>query len=99
MVKGISRRVVVVESPDQRFFEQAIFLIREDALGKEGVTDEQILRVDGLMVEGQDAGGKDTAGSFQVAVAIVNSDDLRVLELFHNVPLFRLFVEKRKDRP
>lgn len=31
MVKGISRRVVVVDSPDQRFFEQAIFIVRNDA--------------------------------------------------------------------
>jgi len=37
MVKGISKRVVVVESPDQRFFEQAIFIVRSDAAG-EGVT-------------------------------------------------------------
>ena len=43
------------------------------------------------MVEGQDAGGEDTAGGFQVAVAIVNSDDLHVLKLFHKVSLFRLF--------
>ena len=37
MVKGISRRVVVVDSPDQRFFEQAIFIVRNDAVGG-GVT-------------------------------------------------------------
>ena len=37
MVKGISRRVVVVESPDQRYFEQAIFIVRNEAVG-EGVT-------------------------------------------------------------
>ena len=37
MVKGISRRVVVVDSPDQRYFEQAIFIVRNDAAG-EGVT-------------------------------------------------------------
>ena len=37
MVKGISRRVVVVEAPDQRFFEQAIFIVRNDAAG-DGVT-------------------------------------------------------------
>ena len=43
MVKGISRRVVVVDSPDQRFFEQAIFIVRNDALGKAGVTPEQVL--------------------------------------------------------
>lgn len=43
MVKGISRRVIVVRSPDPRFFEQAIFLMREDALNQEGVTSEQVL--------------------------------------------------------
>ena len=35
MVKGISRRVVVVDSPDQRFFEQAIFIVRNDAAGED----------------------------------------------------------------
>ena len=63
------------------------------------VVNQQVLRVDGLVVEGQDAGGEDAAGGFQVAVAIVNSDDLHVLKLFHNVPLFQLFGENRKDRP
>ena len=37
MVKGISRRVVVVDSSDQRYFEQAIFIVRNDAAGG-GVT-------------------------------------------------------------
>ena len=37
MVKGISRRVVVVEAPDQRFFEQAIFIVR-NAVASEGVS-------------------------------------------------------------
>ena len=55
------------------------------------VVNQQVLRVDGLVVEGQDAGGEDAAGGFQVAVAIVNSDDLHVLKLFHNVPLFQFF--------
>ena len=30
MVRGTSRRVVVVKSPDPRIFEEAIFVIRED---------------------------------------------------------------------
>lgn len=42
MVKGISRRVVVVESPDQRFFEQAIFIVRNDAAG-EGITSRELV--------------------------------------------------------
>ena len=30
VVKGTSKRIVVVKSPDPRFFEQAIFIMRED---------------------------------------------------------------------
>ena len=33
MVKGISRRVIVVDSPDPRVFEQAIFILRGDGGG------------------------------------------------------------------
>ncbi len=43
MVKGISRRVIVVDSPDPQLFEQAIFILRNDALAKEGVTPQQVL--------------------------------------------------------
>ena len=42
MVKGISRRVVVVDSPDQRYIEQAIFIVRNDAAG-EGVTAQALV--------------------------------------------------------
>ena len=38
MVRGTSRRVIVVESPDTNLFEQAIFIVRNDALSKDGVT-------------------------------------------------------------
>ena len=37
MVKGVARRVVVVKSPDPKLFEQAIFIVRNDAAG-EGVS-------------------------------------------------------------
>ncbi len=40
MVKGISKQVIVVHSPDQKLFEQAIFILKEDV---SGVTDEQLL--------------------------------------------------------
>ncbi len=42
MVKGISKRVVVVDSPDRRFFEQAIFIVRSDAAA-EGVTARELV--------------------------------------------------------
>lgn len=44
MVKGISRQVIVVHSPDPKLFEQAIFILKDEALKGEGVTDEQLLR-------------------------------------------------------
>ena len=44
MVKGVSRQVIVVRQPDTKLFEQAIFLLREEALGREGITDQQVLR-------------------------------------------------------
>ena len=43
MVKGTSRRVIVVRSPDQRLFEQAIFLMKEDAVDQQGVSAQQIV--------------------------------------------------------
>ena len=30
MVKGVNRRVIVVKSPDPRYFEEAIFIVKED---------------------------------------------------------------------
>jgi len=31
MVKGTTRRVIVVKSPDPRYFEEAIFIVKEGA--------------------------------------------------------------------
>ena len=33
MVQGVSRQVIVVRSPDPRLFEQAIFIVKENAFG------------------------------------------------------------------
>lgn len=48
MVKGITRRVVVIKTPDPRVFDEAIFIVKDDAL-RRGVTGEEVLR------EAQDA--------------------------------------------
>ena len=41
MVKGISKQVIVVRQPEAKLFEQAIFLLRDDA-GE--VSDDELLR-------------------------------------------------------
>ena len=43
MVKGVSRQVIVVKSPEPQLFEQAIFILRDDA-PQDGITDEMLLR-------------------------------------------------------
>ena len=43
MVKGNSRQVIVVSNPEQHLFEQAIFILKEDAV-KNGVTEAQLLQ-------------------------------------------------------
>ena len=44
MVKGITRQVIWIKGTKEKLFEQAIFLVREDALSKGGVTNEQLLK-------------------------------------------------------
>jgi len=43
VIKGVSRRVIVVKSPDRRFFEEAIFIVRESVAEGGGVTAEQVV--------------------------------------------------------
>ena len=44
MVKGTSRQVIVVHAPEEKLFDQAIFILREGAVGEGGVSDEALLR-------------------------------------------------------
>lgn len=43
MVKGISRQVIVVHAPEPKLFEQAIFILKEDAVS-EGITEEMLMK-------------------------------------------------------
>ena len=43
MVKGVSKHVIVIKSPDPHLFEEAIFIVKEDVLHK-GITQETVLR-------------------------------------------------------
>lgn len=44
MIKGISRRVVVVKSPDPEIFDEAIFIVRDEYLNRGGSSPEAVLR-------------------------------------------------------
>ena len=41
MVKGISRQVIVLQSPQTEMFEQAIFILKDSS---QSVTDEQLIK-------------------------------------------------------
>ena len=43
MVKGVTRQVIVVQSPDRKLFEQAIFILRDD-IQRQEITDEMLLK-------------------------------------------------------
>ena len=57
MVKGISRQVIVVDGPDPKLFDQAIFILKDDALG-EGVTEEALLKEARQVIRGSGKGKK-----------------------------------------
>lgn len=44
MVKGISRQVIVVNSQDKKLFDQAIFILSDEAMRSNGVTDDMLLK-------------------------------------------------------
>lgn len=52
MVKGNTRQVIVVKSPDPKLFDQAIFLLKEDALEKDGVGERELLEQARRMADG-----------------------------------------------
>ena len=43
MVKGVSRQVIVVQSPDPKLFDQAIFILKDEAV-QQGITEEALLK-------------------------------------------------------
>ena len=43
MVKGISKQVILVQNPDRELFDQAIFILKDEAVG-EGITEELLLK-------------------------------------------------------
>ena len=56
MVKGISRQVILVDTPEPKLFEQAIFILRDD-MG-EGITDEALLKEAQRAIQSNDKGSR-----------------------------------------
>ena len=57
MVKGISRQVIVVHSPDPKLFEQAIFILKNEAV-EQGITEEALMKEAQQVIRGGGAAKK-----------------------------------------
>ena len=57
MVKGTSRQVIVVQGPEQKLFEQAIFILKDNALG-EGITEEDLMKEARSAIRGSELPGQ-----------------------------------------
>ena len=64
MVKGVSKQVIVVHSPDKKLFDQAIFILSDQAVGQEGITDEALLKEAKLALRGREKGAKRNLWSY-----------------------------------
>lgn len=51
MVKGTSRQVIVVQGPEEKLFEQAIFILKDEAVGQ-GITDEELMKEANAAIRG-----------------------------------------------
>ncbi len=51
MVKGISRQVILVQGAEEKLFEQAIFILKDSAVG-EGITEEMLLKEAKAVIRG-----------------------------------------------
>lgn len=61
MVRGISKQVVMVEGGRTDFFEDAIFILKEDCI-KEGIKEKDLLRQAKGALTDMDQSGKSVVG-------------------------------------
>ena len=56
MVKGISRQVIVVHSPDPKLFDQAIFILSDSAVESGGISEDKLIREANRLVNSASSG-------------------------------------------
>ena len=57
MVKGTSRQVILVQGPEEKLFEQAIFILKDEDVNQ-GVTEELLLKEAKSVLRGGELPGK-----------------------------------------
>ena len=72
MVKGISRQVIVVDAPEPRLFDQAIFILKDEALG-EGVTEDALLKEAEQVIRGSGKSKKRRVSTYGLFWALLGA--------------------------
>ena len=67
MVKGTSRQVIVVQGPEEKLFEQAIFILKDEAVAQ-GITEELLLKEAKYALRGGELPGRGKGLRLQGAV-------------------------------
>ena len=67
LVKGITRQVILVKSPDPKLFEEAIFIVKDEAVNREGVTADQVIRQARQAADGYLKGARSPRGRWGAA--------------------------------
>ena len=57
MVKGTSRQVILLQGPEEKLFEQAIFILKDEAVAQ-GITEELLLKEAKAVLRGGDLPGR-----------------------------------------
>lgn len=72
MVKGISKQVIVVDAPEPKLFDQAIFILKDEALG-EGVSEEQLLQEARQLIRAGGKARKRAGAAYQILWALLGA--------------------------
>ena len=73
MVKGISRQVIVLNTPDPKLFEQAIFILKEDALSSGGVTEDMLMKEARRLISHQNTSKRKKPGLYGALYAFAGA--------------------------
>ena len=73
MVKGVSRQVIVVHSPDPKLFDQAIFILNDNAVESGGVSEERLLMEANRLVNSASSGKKRQSRFYGPACSIIGA--------------------------
>ena len=79
VLKGTSKRVIVVKSPDRQYFEEAIFIVKEEFLSSPGVTKDKLLSEACKAADGYISKGKGRTGyrtGLIVAISSISSSGI-----------------------